>query len=249
MSSCHFERSEKSSPAEGGTYMFRNDKRLSFLLTFLFFLSLYFFLPRTTFGAFLKFDKTTVSSQATQTFTVDVTVDAGTDQVTSTDIWIVYDPSYLEAQTVTNGTFFPAVTSNITSGKVSITGLIVDPGTYKTGTGVVATVTFKSLLNGTNSLSFDCRTDVSNSSKIIKNDVNATNIIECSKNVGATVTIGGTATSSSSSTGTYATPTVSSVQPTVAGTLPESGIVENIARFAIPGLILLMIGAMLRLAL
>ena len=220
-------------------------KIIAFIVVFVVYLSFH----KASFAAFLKFDKTTVSSQATQTFIVDVTVDAGTDQVTSTDIWIVYDPSYLEAQTVTNGTFFPAVTSNITSGKVSITGLIVDPGTYKTGTGVVATVTFKSLLNGTNSLSFDCRTDVSNSSKIIKNDVNATNIIECSKNVGATVTIGGTATSSSSSTGTYATPTVSSVQPTVAGTLPESGIVENIARFAIPGLILLMIGAMLRLAL
>ncbi|MEK7078742.1 MAG: cohesin domain-containing protein [Patescibacteria group bacterium] len=227
----------------------RNDKSIKYIISLILLTGIYFFSAQSTFAAFLKFDKTTVSSQATQTFTVDVTVDAGTDQITSTDIWVVYDPAYLEAQTVTNGTFFPAVTSNITSGKVSITGLIVDPGTYKTGTGVVATVTFKSLLNGTSSISFDCRTDVSNSSKIIKNDVNATNLIECSKNTGATVTIGGTATSSTASTGIYATPTVSSVQPTVAGTLPESGIVENIVRFAVPGMVLLMIGVMLRFAL
>lgn len=220
-------------------------KIIAFVLVAVLYLSLH----QASYAAFLKLDKTTVSSQATQTFTVDVTVDAGTDQITSTDIWVVYDPAYLEAQTVVNGTFFPAVTSNITSGKVSITGLIVDPGTYKTGTGVVATVTFKSLLNGTSNISFDCRTDVSNSSKIIKNDVNATNLIECSKNTGATVTIGGTAASSTASTGTYATPTVSSVQPTIATSLPQSGIIENITRFAIPGMVLLMIGVMLRFAL
>ena len=218
--------------------------------SFFLFSVLYLSFGLPSFAAYLKFDKTTVSSQTTQTFTVDVTVDAGTDQITSTDIWVIYDPAYLEAQTVTNGTFFPAVTSNITSGKVSITGLIVDPGTYKTGTGVVATVTFKSLLNGTSNITFDCRTDVSNSSKIIKNDVNATNLIECGKNTGATVTIGVTALTPTSTTGTYPTPTASSaIQPTVATTLPQSGIVENITRFALPGVVLLMVGVMLRFVL
>ena len=90
----------------------------------------------------------------------------------------MYDPAYLEASSVAAGTYFPAVTNNITAGKVSITGLIVDPGTYKTGAGVVATITFKSLKNGVTNVTFDCRADVSNSSKIIKNDVNATNVID-----------------------------------------------------------------------
>ena len=220
----------------------RNDKQFSFIFSLLLVLSLYFFSAQSSFAALLKFDKTTVSSSVNQTFTMDVTVDAGTDQVTSSDIWVIYDPAYLTASSVTSGTYFPAVTNNITSGKVSITGLIVDPGTYKTGVGVVATITFKSLKNGTTNLTFDCRTDASNSSKVIKNDVNATNVIVCVSNIPATVTIGAAAASSSSSVVT----TYPTAVPTIASTLPNSGVAENIAKFAIPGLLLLIVGGMLR---
>jgi len=212
------------------------------LLLFLFLCLIYlYYIPSSTFAAFLKFDKTTVTSSANQTFTMDVMVDAGTDQITSSDIWVIYDPAYLTASSVASGTYFPAVTNNITSGKVSITGLIVDPGTYKTGAGVVATITFTSVKNGTTNLTFDCRTDASNSSKVIKNDVNATNVIVCASNIPAAVTIGAAAASSSSIATTYPTSV-----PTIAATLPQSGVAENIAKFAIPGLLLLMVGAMLR---
>lgn len=215
--------------------------RKYFIFLFLIFLSLVS-VGRVE-AASLRFGTTTVSTNANQTFTTDVVVDAGTDQITSSDIWVVYDPAFLEAQTVTSGTFFPAVTNNITSGKVSITGLIVDPGTYKTGNGVIATVTFKGLKNGNTNVTFDCRTDVSNSSKIIKNDINATNIIACAQNGQLAVGIGVAA--SSSSTGGY----VPVVNPTVPAYLPETGIAENIVKFAAPGLMLLLVGAMLRLVL
>ncbi len=195
-------------------------------------------------AAYLKFDKATVTTQANQTFTVDVIVDAGTDQITSTDIWVLYDPTALEAQLVTNGTFFSAVTNNLSSGKVSITALIVEPGTYKTGAGTVATITFKALKDGTTDLTFDCRTDVSNSSKIIKNDVNATNIIACSQNVKTTVTVGAGG-ASSSSTSSY-TPPASQTTP---ATLPQTGVFEHVAKFAAPGLLLLAAGIMLRFVL
>ena len=211
------------------------------LLTFFFLIP---FLFSYVDAAYLNFDKTTASPLPNETFTADVVVDAGTDQITSSDIWLVYDPAFLEAQTVANGSFFPAVTNNITSGKVSITGLIVDPGTYKTGAGVIGTVTFKALKTGTTTLSYDCRTDVSNSSKIIKNDVNATNIIECSKNASLAVNIGVGGGASSSSPG-YTPP----ANPTSPASLPQSGIVENMSKFAAPGLILLMVGLMLRLVL
>ncbi len=196
-------------------------------------------------AASLKFDKTTVAPAANTVFTVDVVVDAGADQITSADVWMVYDPSYLEAQTVTAGTLFPAVTNNITSGKVSITGLIVDPGNSKTGVGTIATVSFKALKTGSTSVTYDCRAEVSNSSKIIKNDVNATNIIDCNANQKLTVSIGGAGavvpTTPSGSTNPPQT------YPTTPASLPESGIVENINRFAVPGLLLLMIGGLIKL--
>ncbi|PIY69313.1 hypothetical protein COY90_01260 [Candidatus Roizmanbacteria bacterium CG_4_10_14_0_8_um_filter_39_9] len=211
--------------------------RKYFIFLFLLFLSLVS--VERVEAASLRFGTTTVSTNANQTFTTDVVVDAGTDQVTSSDIWVVYDPTYLEAQTVTSGTYFPAVTNNITSGKVSITGLIVDPGTYKTGNGVIATITFKGLKNGNTNVTFDCRTDVSNSSKIIKNDINATNIIVCSENGQLAVGIGVAANSSSSG---Y----VPVANPTLPSSLPQTGIAENIVKFAAPGIILLFIGGMLR---
>lgn len=225
-------------------------KRLLSWFSFLFIAFSTLFLAGHVDAAYMKFGNASYTATSGQTFTADVVVDAGTDNVTSTDIWVIYDPSYLSAQTVTSGTFFPAVTNNITSGKVSITGLIVDPGTYKTGSGTVATITFQALKNGTTTLSFDCRTDVSNSSKIIQNDINATNIIVCAQNTSATVTIG-TGGSTSSSASSQATSARSStggtaVTPTPPSSLPTSGVAENIAKFATPGLFLLLIGGLLR---
>lgn len=224
-------------------------KRFLSWFGFLFTAAVFLFASGHVEAAYLKFGNSAVSATAGQTFTVDVVVDAGTDNITSTDIWVLYDPSFISAQTVTSGTFFPAVTNNLTSGKVSITGLIVDPGTYRTGSGTVATITFSALKNGSTTLSFDCRTDVSNSSKVIQNDINATNIIVCAQNQTATVTIGGTAAASSSgtaaSTGT-ASSTGTYITPTPPSSLPTTGIAENIAKFAAPGLVLLFIGGLLR---
>lgn len=219
-------------------------KALLYSVIFTFFTLLSLFLAGKTEAAYLKFDKSAVVTQTNVPFNLDVIVDAGTDQITSTDIWILYDPTALEAQTVTNGTFFDAVTNNITSGKVSVTALIVNPGTYKTGSGTIATITFKALKDGTSNLTFDCRTDVSNSSKVIKNDVNATNIIVCTQNINTAVTAGaGGAVNPTSA------PYTPPVNPTTPPSLPNSGIVENIARYATPGILLLMAGLMLRLVL
>lgn len=156
---------------------------------------LFFFLSASVFGqtqaAFLNFNQANLSVNVGATFDIQVRVDSGSDQITSTVGYIVYDASLLKAQSVTPGSFFPSVISNITSGKVHITGLVASPGTYQTGSGTVATIAFKALANGTSSLSFDCQTNLATSSKIIKNDLNATNIIECSKNGSVTVTVKG----------------------------------------------------------
>ncbi len=188
-------------------------------------------------AATLKFDEATFSVASGDTFYVQVIVDAGSEQITSTDIYVLYDATILEAQSVSGGTFFPTVTKNITSGKVYIAGLVDDPATSKTGSGTVATITFKALKNGSATLTFSCDTSTYNTSKIIKNDVNATNIITCAQNGSSAVTVGG---GSSSGGGTTA-PTPSS--------LPQTGILDNILKYSIPGMALLLIGWGMRLAL
>lgn len=224
-------------------------------LRFLFFyflicLFVFLFISSPVEAAFLKFDKTTVSVAAGSTFTLDAQVDAGSDQITSTDMWILYDPLLLEAQTASSGAYFPAVTNNISSGKVYIAGLITDPGTYKTGSGTVATITFKGLKNGVATIIYDCRADVSNSSKIIKNAVDPTNVIVCTQNGTSVVTIGTGATGApTSAIPTSVVPTTvyqQQVQPTA---LPQSGLMDEMPKLFLAGSIFVMVGVVMRVLL
>lgn len=196
-----------------------------------------FFLSASVLGqtdaAFLDFDRNTVSVNLGDTFDIQVMVDAGSEQISSIDAYVIYDPSLLEAQAITQGDFFPTVVNNITSGRLYIAGLVDNPATYKTGAGGVATITFKALSEGTGSLTYDCQPGVYNSSKVIKNDLNATNIIDCSQNGKSTVVVGTGLTSN------IATPS----------SLPKSGVFENFSKVAIPGAILLLIGGALRIIL
>ncbi len=180
-------------------------------------------------AATLKFNQTTVSVAANGTFQISITVDPGSDQINSTDAWILYDSSVLKAESVANGTLFPTVSNDIaTAGKVYIAGMVDDPASAASGSGTLATITFQGLTNGTATLTFDCAT-----SKIVKNDINATNVMQCSQNGQATVTVGaGSAT---------AAPT-----PSV---LPKTGIFDNVVKLAVPGMILLFLGYAARLIL
>lgn len=205
-------------------------------------LFIYLFILSPVQAASVKFDKGTVTIGSGETFTLDAVVDAGSDQITSTDMWILYDSTLLEAQNASAGAFFPAVTNNITAGKVYIAGLITDPGTYKTGSGTVAKITFKALKNGTATVTYDCRADASNSSKVIKNAVDPTNVINCAQNGTSIITIG---------TGgvvptTGAVPTAIYRPSTPASTLPQTGFMDELPRLSMIGSILVVAGVLLR---
>lgn len=209
------------------------------------FLFVYFFIVGSVQAASVKFDKATVTVNANETFTLDAIVDAGSDQITSTDMWILYDSTALEAQNASPGAFFPAVTNNITAGKVYVAGLITDPGTYKTGSGTVAKITFKALKNGTATITYDCRADVSNSSKVIKNAVDPTNVINCAQNGTSIITIGTggvVPTSAAIPTSIYSSGAV----PTA---LPQSGFMDELPRLSMIGAILIVAGVLLRVLL
>ncbi|MDO8610504.1 MAG: cohesin domain-containing protein [bacterium] len=183
------------------------------------------------FAGTLSFDQSTYTVAVGQTINVQVVVDASTDSLHSTDAVIAFDSSLLKATNVAGGTYFPTVSNDIaTAGKVTIYSMVDDPATSKTGKGTIATITFQGIANGIANLTFDCA-----NSKIIKSDVNATNVIQCSQNTTAAVTVGsGTGTSTANPT------------PSV---LPRTGVFDNVIKFAAPGVILMFVGMMARLLL
>ena len=197
-----------------------------------------FFLSPAVMGqiqaGFLTFDKDTIVANIGDIFDVQIIVDPGSEQISSDDAYVIYDPSLIEAQGVTPLDYFPTVVNNIEFGRVYVAGLVDDPATYKTGSGAVATVSFKALANGLGTLTYDCQPGVYNSSKIIKNDLHASNIIECDQNGRVNITIG-----SGIGGGITATPSG----------LPRTGIFENVSRIAVPGIILLLLGGALRIIL
>ena len=204
---------------------------------------IYFFVAGSVEAALLRFDNTTATVSVGSTFSINAVVDAGSDQITSTDMWILYDPTLLEAQSASAAAFFPAVTNNITAGKIYIAGLVTDPGTYKTGSGNVAVITFKGLKNGTATVSYDCRTDVSNSSKVIINAADPTNIINCAQNGTSVVTIGAGA----SLTPTTVVPTTvyntNAVAPTA---LPQTGFMDELPKLIWAGSLFVIAGVVMR---
>lgn len=196
----------------------------------------------------LKFDKTTATVTNGGTFTISVTVDPGADSINSTDVYVIYDATLLKATGVTAGSLFPTVTNDVaTSGTVYIAGLVNDPANSVSAAGTLATITFQGLKEGTGTLSFDC-----NLSKIVKNDLNATNVLTCSQNGTAAITVG--SGSSGGSTDPTATPGSSGGSTDTTGgetptELPKTGIWDNVVKFAIPGAVLLLLGGMLRFVL
>ena len=200
----------------------------------IFSLAILFIVLPVVFGsanaASLKFDKTTVSTTNGGTFQIAVTVDPGSDALSSTDVYVTFDSTLLKANSVTAGSLFPTVSNDIsTAGKVYIAGMVNDPASSISTTGTLATITFQGLKDGTATLSFDCAT-----SKIIKNDINSSNVIVCSTNGTSAVTIGSGGTA----------PTSAPVSE-----LPQSGVFDNVVKLVIPGIILLLLGSIFRLVL
>jgi len=207
-----------------------------FILGFLLIVPLF----NLSLAATFQFDPTTINTQAEQTFEVKVNVDTGSDEITSVDVYIIYDNNVVEAQSVNDGTFFNTVSKEISQpGKAYIAGMVDDPASSKTGSGTIATLVFKAKTNGSTTLTFDCTAGLTTDSNITKNDLNATDVIQCDGNGQSVITVG----SGSSTSQPTPTSTSSSSQ------LPKTGIFDNVLKYSVPGVILLLIGAATKLIL
>ena len=197
-------------------------------------------------AAFLKFDKASVEVNVDETFDIQLIVDPGSEQITSIDSYITYDSAIVNAQTVTDGEYFPTVLNNLTTGNVYVAGLVDSPSDFKTGVGTVATVTFKAVAEGETDLIYDCDGAATVTSKVIKNDINSTNIIQCSQNGTAVITVSVAGTTNESTGGVDDTPTPTPTQATVTQ-LPASGSTENMMVLALVGAVLVGVGGLTKL--
>jgi hypothetical protein len=226
-------------PAKAGIQAKYSIQDMKFFLKTFFSSLIFFIIVPFVFSAqaaSLNFDKSTATAANGATFQISVTVDPGSDSLNSTDVYVNYDATLLKATTVAAGSLFPTVSNDIsTSGKVYIAGMVNDPASSISTAGTLATITFQGLKEGTGTLSFDCDT-----SKIIKNDINASNVITCSQNGTSAVTVG---------SGSGVVPTSPPNNSNTPNTLPETGIFDNVIKFALPGGILLILGSVLRIVL
>lgn len=99
--------------------------------------------PATT----LSFSPAVVSKNVGDIFSMDVSIDTGPNQVVAAELHVTFDPSKLEAQTITNGSLFPSILASgiVDRGTASITVGAQSATKPVTGTGQAATIKFKAL--------------------------------------------------------------------------------------------------------
>lgn len=95
-----------------------------------------------------------------ETFTLDMLIDSGGNDITSADIVLNYNPNVIKATGVENGGFLPQEIGDpiITPEGVLIYSVYANPA--QTGTGLIGTVTFEALNAGTSEVIFSDNTVV-----------------------------------------------------------------------------------------
>ncbi len=200
--------------------------------------------PATT----LALTPTSVTKQVGDTFSLEVKIDTGENQVVATEINLTFDPEKLSAESITNGALFPNILTSgtVESGSASISVGAPSSSQPVNGTGTVAVVRFKALAitDTPVSVRFAQTTFVGSLGEGSNNVLVGTNparvtITQPSLTPSPTPTLGFDTESSgssqaSSSAVTITTPTkntsVSDDQPTIKGKAPPGSTVTLIIR-------------------
>jgi hypothetical protein len=127
------------------------------------------------------FDPTTISVAQNNEFTVQLKIDAETNQVVGSDAVVSYAAADLEVMTVTTGGYFPQFTNanDATAGKLELHGYVTSTYQSKTGAGTLATVKFKSKKgSGSSAISFTCNGS-GNDTNILS--ISGQNLLTCSQ--------------------------------------------------------------------
>lgn len=184
------------------------------------------------FAATLKFDPTTISTNADETFKLDVVVDAENKQILGVDALIEFNADILEVESITDGDFLEIGIKEFTQpGKIYIAGVVSSPGESVTGEGVLATVQFRAKTGGSATITYTCEPDETNESNISEKSTDAPDLIVCASNGEAVITVGPSVKKP--------TATPSARTPTE---LPRSGIMEDFMLYGALGIALFIVG-------
>ncbi len=187
-------------------------------------------------AATLKFDPSTVSTNVGETFKLDVVVDAEEKEILGVDALIEYDPAICEIESITDGDFLEIGIKEFSQpGKIYIAGVVSNPGESITGEGVLATLQCKALAGGKTTFTYTCETGETNESNISEKSTDAPDLIQCSLNGEAVVTVGG-------SSATNPKPKTSSGSAKTPSELPRTGIVEDFIVYGMIGFGFMIVG-------
>ena len=205
---------------------------LNFVLFFSLFLFSLFFLVKQSSAATLEFSPLTGTYTTGTNFSIEIKVNAEGQDTQSADAVINFDTSFLNIENVSYGSFYESVLHSDQNGVLSISGSTAAPDKV-TGTGTLATVTFKGLKAGTAKLSFECETGRTDESNITINDSTGSDLIVCSSLTEGSYTLTGetidnTPTDGATNTGTTGTSDTSDpIDYTgTADTIPATGFLD-----------------------
>lgn len=135
--------------------------------------------------ASFSFDPVTINAKAGEVFPVDILIYTGSEKVVSTDVFVNYDSEKLSAlpnkkPRIESGELFQKTDAKLVSpGKLYLYGLNENITNANSTNGKIATIYFQAKKSGKTELNFDCISFQEHSSKIIKNDENFSNIVNC----------------------------------------------------------------------
>lgn len=180
--------------------------KLSVFFTSLLLLLIIFADPTQAFAApKIFFDPSTITVVQNNEFTIQLKIDAQSNQVIGSDVVVSYAGTDLDITSVTSGSYFPQFQyADNASGRLELHGYVTSMYQGKTGAGTLATLKFKSSKStGSSALTMSCDGS-GNDTNMLSNS--GQNILSCNSSNQVALTYSG------SSTGSTNTPTPTSTQ-------------------------------------
>lgn len=178
-----------------------------------FFLCLFVFLlcSQASNAAYIYLDPTSGTISGTDKLEVKIRINTEGEKPTTTDAIITYDSEKLKVVEVKepeqSEKFFPRFFLNNKANKVFVGSAILPQGTPQSGDGLIATIIFQGISDGSTIAAVQCEDGKTTDSNItLKKNQRVTDIIDCSKATSSTITVSGVGGGPSPTTGLNSTP-------------------------------------------
>lgn len=155
----------------------------------------YLYVPSVD-AAYLYFEPTASNVSQNETVVLNLHINTEGEQPTTTDAIVLFDPDKLQMievlEPAASEKFFPKFFLNTKTSKIFIGSAIQPQGTPQSGEGLIATLRFKAIADGTTTVRLECVDGKTTDSNItLKRNQRVTDIIDCSKVLDSTITIAG----------------------------------------------------------